>query len=245
MDDAEPVQGPHIVFVHGGGVGPWIWRAQREYFGDTHRVHAVSLPGHDPHQRGTYTTHRQAAHSIAQRIGLGELEGEVSVVGFSAGGQVAVELAAAFAQQVTRTVVVSSLVRPWPLASGLATVSGWAAPLARHKSFARVQARQLGIPAEDFPAYFALSQVMSKQSLTGLMHANFSFRPPMEWVDSPRPVLLVAGSREPRKLLQDMEQLGGRLHDSRLEVLTGAGHGIPLTHPQWLNDLLASWLSSN
>lgn len=222
-----------------------MWRAQREYFGGTHQVHTPPLPGHDPHHPETYTTHLHAAHSIAQRIGLDELEGEVSIVGFSAGGQVAIELAAAYPQRVTRTVVVSSLMRPWPLASGLAAVSGWATPLTRHESFARLQARQLGIPATDFPAYFALSQVISKQVLTELMHANFSFQPPAEWVDSSHPALLVAGTREPRKLLQGMEQISARLDDSRLEVLSGAGHGIPLTHPTWFNGLLASWLASN
>ena len=234
---------PHLVFIHGGGVGPWMWRRQQQQFGDAFTVHTPTLPGHDPAADDTYTSHADAARSIADQIGLDQLGSRVTVVGFSVGGQVAIEFASMFPEQVARTIVVSSLVKPWPAASLLAQASAAAAPLARNRRFARLQAKQLYLPDEDFDDYFAVTSSMSKASLTNMMRANFSFNPPEAFLTSNNPVLLVAGSREARSLVEGLTDLRDRLPSARFASIDGVGHGAPIAKVAQFNALLDSWLA--
>lgn len=241
MTDDSALQ--HLVFIHGGGIGPWMWRQQVEHFGHGVTVHTPTLPGHDHASNSVYTVHADAARSIAKQISLDTLGGKVTVIGFSVGGQVAIEFASMFLEQVAGTVVVSSLVRPWRAASLLAQTSAAAAPLARSRRFARAQAKQLYIPDEDFDAYFALSSRMSKASLTNMMRANFSFSPPERFLSSAKPVLLVAGSEEPRSLVSGLAELEARLPAARFESIDGVGHGAPIARPDQFNQVLGSWLA--
>ncbi|MCG2620692.1 alpha/beta hydrolase [Arthrobacter sp. I2-34] len=244
MNDSTTRPHPsHLVFIHGGGVGPWMWRRQLEAFADGFQVHTPVLPGHDPSGTDTYTTHAAAARSIARQTGLDTLRGGVAAIGFSAGGQVAMELAAAYPQRITATAVVSSLVQPLRGAALLGAAAAWAAPLARHRAFARAQARQLSIPDEDFDRYFALSRSLSNRTLKNLLTANFSFVVPAAFLHSSRPALLVAGSKEQRTLVRCMEKLSRELPDARFATVDGAAHGIPLAEPSHLNGLLRSWLA--
>jgi pimeloyl-ACP methyl ester carboxylesterase len=234
---------PHLVFIHGGGVGPWMWRAQRQHAGGAVTVHTPTLPGHDPASDDTYTSHADAARSIAQQVGLDQLGNNVTVIGFSVGGQVAIEVTSMFSEQVARTVVVSSLVKPWRAASLLAQTSAAAAPLARNRRFARLQAKQLYLPDEDFEDYFALTSSMSKASLTNMMTANFSFSPPENFITRSNPVLLVAGSQEQRSLVNGLTDLRDRLPSARFESIDGVGHGAPIAKPAQFNELLDAWLA--
>jgi pimeloyl-ACP methyl ester carboxylesterase len=235
---------PQLIFIHGGGVGPWMWRQQREHFAERFTVHTPTLPGHDPSTSDEYTSHADAARSIAEQIDLDALGEDVTVVGFSVGGQVAIEFASLYASQVTRTAVVSSILKPWRSASFIAWVSAASAPLAKNRSFARAQAKQLYVPEEDFDAYFALSASTSKRTLDNVMRANFTFNPPESFLIDERPVLLVAGSQEQSALIRDLTELGDRLPDARFELIDGVGHGAPLARPAEFNAVLDSWLAT-
>ncbi|NKX55404.1 alpha/beta fold hydrolase [Arthrobacter mobilis] len=151
-----PIHRSTLIFIHGGGVGPWMWADQAAFFSGEHRVHTPVLPGHDPRRPEEFTTHAAAAHSVAGQTALQEAGGRVTVVGFSLGGQTAIQLAAAYPEKVDRPVVVSSLLEPRRGAPVLAALAAAAAPLSGSRLFTRAQARQLLIPAERFEDYYAL-----------------------------------------------------------------------------------------
>jgi len=239
----EPID-HHLVFVHGGGVGPWMWRRQREHFGGRYGVHTPTLPGHEPGNPTVYRSHAEAARAIAGEIGLEGLGGSVTVVGFSVGGQVALELARANPAHVSRTVVVSSLLSPWRGARLVARVSSAAAPLARVERFARLQARGLSLHGDELEEYLAVSRSMTASSLENLLYANFSFKMPAEVVRPARPLLFVAGSRERRTLIAGMERASALLPNSRLALIDGAGHDAPFAQPERFNQALESWMAS-
>jgi len=232
----------HLIFIHGGGVGPWMWNSQRHHFSGDFTVHTPTLPGHTPGSPAGYTSHSHAAAAIAREVRLRELPGEITVIGFSAGGQVAIELAALFPEHIQRTVVVSSLVRPWRSAPLIAQLAGLAAPLARLDWFARAQARQLSIPEVNLEGYLSLSRSLSRRSLVNLMRANFSFRIPDAFSVAPHPVLLVAGAAEQHRLVADLHHLSARLPRGRFSVINGVGHGAPLATADQFNRILANWL---
>ena len=244
MSETLPEPSPrHLIFIHGAGVGPWMWRRQTEHFGGRFRVHTPTLPGHELHSRDAYTTHADAARSIADQVGLPELEGEVTVIGFSLGGQVAIELASTFPGIVDRTVIVSSLVRPWRAAALWVRLARLAMPLAQNERFARAQATALHLPDEDFDAYFALSSSISKQTFGAVLSGNFTFAPPAAFLRSTRPVLLIAGSTEQRTLIRNLERLGDSLPVAEFTLIDGVGHGAPLATAQIFNDRVEAWLA--
>lgn len=232
----------HLILIHGGGVGPWMWRQQREYFTRAHTVHTPTLPGHDPAGTHEYTTTADAARSVAREVDLEGLVGDVIVVGFSLGGQVAIEMATLFPERVARTVVVSSLVKPWRGGSLLARIARAAHPLSRFEWFARAQAKQLYIADVDFERYFLLSRSISAQSLESVMRANLSFQPAPDFVGSKHAALFIAGAGEQRSLRDDLRQLSLSVPIGRFELVGGVAHGAPLAKPREFNDLLERWL---
>lgn len=241
VETSGPADAPAILLIHGGGVAGWMWRAQVEVLARDYRVIVPDLPGHGRSASEPYTTQQEVAEALAAVL---EDEGvtDVAVVGFSLGGQLAVQLASSRSDLVSRVVVVSCLIEPIPFARLSTWMLGVAAPLARSERFARAQAKQLFIPAELLDDYVATSVSMSKGDLLALSRANFSFRMPAAWADFPGRALIIAGTREPRAVRASMAALHAALPGSELELVEGAGHGISLQRPKWFTELLRRWL---
>lgn len=229
---------PLLVLIHGGGVGPWMWRAHLEHFAATHHVVAPVLPGHDPHVPSEYTTHALAVADVVAQLPEGARD--ATVAGFSAGGQVAMLLAAGHPELVARLAVVSSLTRPLAGGATLASIAGWGAPLAQWRWFARAQAKQLFVPDELFGEYFETSRAISAASLRNVTRANFDFEAPEL---GSLPTLLMWGDREQRELREGMRELAQRVPGAATRVVPGAGHGIPLSDPDVFGDELALLLA--
>lgn len=219
-----------IVLIHGGGVGTWMWRALRGELGRDVPVHTPGFAGHRPGDGSHYAGPRPAARDVAEELGIERRDGLV-VVGFSAGGQVALELAASHPERVAALVIVSTLVEPLPGRGVLAAIGAATAPLARSPGFARRQAAALGIPPEDVADYVSASVAFSTESFRRLLRTNFAYRPPAGVVEYDRPLLLMAGSREQRAVRTGMRRLAERAPSARYMEVQGAGHDIPLRHP--------------
>ncbi|WP_308798874.1 alpha/beta fold hydrolase [Agromyces silvae] len=234
-----------LVLIHGGGVGPWMWRAQADAFSTRFDVCTPTLPGHDPARPGEeFGDHEAAARSVAEQAGLDRPGPPATVVGFSLGGQVALTLAAMHPDRVGRLVVVSSIVEPMP---SMAASVGLLRPmigLTRNERFARAQARTLFVPDADFADYFALSRAMSANTLVNLTRANFTFAVPESVTASERPALLMMGSRERGTLRRGMIRLHDRWAASELAMFEGGGHGVMLSHPDAFDARFSAWLDS-
>jgi len=57
------------------------------------------------------------------------------------------------------------------------------------------------------------------------------------------PVLLIRGERSPASIPAVMQVLAGRIPGARVEVVAGAGHMLPLTHPAEVAARVAAYLS--
>jgi pimeloyl-ACP methyl ester carboxylesterase len=240
---------PHLIFIHGAGIGAWMWDKQREFLGGDFEVHTPTLPGHGTFDGAIpddaeFVSHERAAQSVARQVGLDSLEGDVTVVGFSLGGQTAITLATMFPDAVTRTVVVSSLLRPWRLAGLYVRAAIAAAPLAKSETFARAQAKQLYLADEHFDAYFALSSAMSKRTLGAILRTNFSFAPTATFVTSDRQVLIIAGAQEQRRLRDDSARLAQKLPNGTFALVDDVAHGASLARPDYFNQLLLEWIKT-
>lgn len=234
--------GPSILLLHGAGLGGWMWDAQRTRLSATHEVLTPDLPGHGANSGTDYTTNADAVDGLAQLL-ESHGGGPAAVLGFSLGGQLALELACRYPTLVDRVSVVSSLMLPlrWP--GGAAWSLRATAPLARWRLFADFQAKTSYIPEAQFDAYYASSTSVSQASLYAIGRENFGFRIPQEWPDAPGAPLLIAGEKEPAILRRGMKELHAQHERSTLELLPDVGHGVSLQRPDWFSDRLESWLN--
>ncbi|MGW2090599.1 alpha/beta fold hydrolase [Promicromonospora sukumoe] len=239
---------PVVLLIHGGGVGAWMWRDQVEALRDRYRVITPDLPGHD-HSAGV--PFGSAGEIVADLAGLlkevARNGNPATVVGFSFGAQLTVALAAAHPDLVARAVVVSTLAEPMPmpgLSAGLsAGLVRAAAPLGGQRWFARLQAKALYVDDDMFDDYLRTARSLSAADLVAMTTANAAFRIPETWAVFPGQALLLAGGAEPRALVRGMRDLHDRLPGSELEIVPGAGHGLPLQRTQWFNQRLLDWLA--
>lgn len=238
-----PVDAPIVVLLHGGGVAGWMWDPVRDRLQDGHRVLVVDLPGHGRSADHPYTSHDETVRSLAELIAAEAGTRPVAVVGFSLGAQVAVQLAARHPGLVDRVVVVSAQAARIPFSRALVALASLAAPLARRSWFARLQARELFIPAEMMDRYIETSAGITRDTLRATLHANMFFRIPDEWSRYPGRAVVVVGSRERGVMRRSASALHDALPSSALIVADGCGHGAPLQRPDWFVDRLAEWIA--
>lgn len=233
---------PKLVLLHGGGVAGWMWQHQVEYFRRTHHILVPDLPGHGLSSAEDFTTIFGAADAVADVVEQ-RGRGPVNFAGFSLGAQIAVGLASRRPGLVQRVIVVSALVRPLPGAELGVRAARLAAPLARSRAFARLQARALFIGPDLFEDYFRASSQISPRTLANVLRANAGFRIPAGWSRTPAQAAVVAGQQERAVMCRSAEVLAAALPGSRLLIVPGRGHGIPLQDPAMFNQLLEEWLS--
>ena len=218
-----------LLLIHGAGLGGWMWQPTAELLRPRFETLTPDLPGHPDSTVPHFTTNTDAADAIAA-----DLTSPVTAVGFSIGGQVAMQLASRHPQLVERLVVISSLssrsISP-AAASALMRVT---APLARNLRFARAQAKASFVPSDRFEHYWRGSRHVSTQSLAAIGRENFAYRAPADWGEGSIPTLLIAGGREPRPVAQGMRLLQAARPTAEFELVADAPHGIPFDRPAWL-----------
>jgi pimeloyl-ACP methyl ester carboxylesterase len=242
--ETGPGDAPVVLLLHGGGVGAWMWRDQVQALRDRYRVITPDLPGHDHSAGVVFGTPDEIVADLAGL--LREVGTPATVVGFSFGAQLTVALASMHPDLVARAVVVSALTEPLPLPGLSASLSAGlvraAAPLGGQRWFARLQAKALYVDDAMFDDYLRTARSLSTADLVAMTTANAAFRVPETWAVFPGQALLLAGGAEPRTLVRGMRDLHSRLPGSELEILAGAGHGLPLQHTRWFNQRLLGWL---
>ncbi|MGW0480538.1 alpha/beta fold hydrolase [Nonomuraea sp. NPDC003214] len=236
-----PAGAPPVLLLHGGGVAGWMWEPVRERLSRDHRLIVPDLPGHDRSAGEPYHSHGRTVEALI-RV-LGEQGGRVRVAGFSLGAQLAVLLAAEAPELVERVMVVSAQARP-SAAPGLTLgLLGATAGLAGREWFARAQAEALFVPDELLGDYVRTSAAVSKQTLLAAVGENIRFTVPPGWARFPRAALVLVGGRERRVMLASARLLHEALPGSGLEIVEGAGHGIPLQRPAWFAERVRAWLA--
>ncbi|UOQ56142.1 alpha/beta hydrolase [Leucobacter allii] len=117
-----------------------------------------------------------------------------------------------------------------------------AAPLARVRWFAKLQARELRVPARLIGQYLRTSAGISKGSLLASVEDNLRFVLPEAWAKFPGRALILVGQRERRLMRESASGIHRALPGSELITVGGCGHGIPLERAAWFNALVGDWL---
>lgn len=219
-----------MVLLHGGGVGPWMWDLVKEHLPAERDVLTPTLDGHGSASRPTFTGNEAAATAVAREVEGSFGTQRITLVGFSLGGQVALRLAASRALQLRRLVLISTLLEPLPAVGPAVALVRMSAPLARRPWFARMQAAQLGVPPEMFDAYMSSVESVSPETLANVTRANATFDGMAQIERVSAPLGLLCGGKEPAAVRRGMQRASA-VTGAALRIVAGAGHTLPLTHP--------------
>ena len=221
-----------LLLLHGGGVAGWMWEPMCTHLKEGRRLVIPDFPGHGRSADETYESHAATTAELARIL---EDEGRpATVVGFSLGAQLAVQLSAQRPDLVDRVVVVSAQAVPMRATRPTLALLGATAGLAKKEWFARLQARELFIPDELMTHYLRTSASISRETLLRSVEENLRFVPPAAWRAFPGVASILVGAHEKTLMKRSAAVLHAALPSSALEVVDDCGHGIPLQRPAWL-----------
>src|SRR5699024_4898901 len=130
-----------IVFIHGAGVSSWMWDKQLEYFTHYHCV-TVDLPEQGANLHHGEFPIEDSANKIIELIHTFPNKNSVTVVGFSLGAQVLIQVISKQANLIDYAIINSALVKPSKLGKLLIKpLIQLTFPLIKNRAFSRIQAK--------------------------------------------------------------------------------------------------------
>lgn len=247
---------PLIVFLHGGGVGGWMWQPVMALL-PQFRCLAPDMPEQGQSQSVKPFSIEGVADRIADLIREQSPGGKAHVVGLSAGAQVAVALLSRAPKVVERAVISSALLRPLPLVGSAGRwlykasyYAGMAGPLKRWDGWIRLNMRYAaGIPDTYLDEFKADFQRTTADGLANLLYSSMRFRLPQGLDQVQVPALVVVGEKEYRQmrlsaqeLVKAMPNAVGRKHSLGALSQLAQEHNWALTAPEKFAETVSAWL---
>ena len=232
---------PTVVWLHGGGVAGWMWRRQLEALPELHSL-APDLPGHGKSRDTPWAGIGPAAAAVGELIRARANRGRAHVVGLSLGGHVALQLVADYPDLVDRIVISGTLVTGLSGARSLARVAGWLLPLGRTRLMTELSARALRVPPEDREIHRAEAMSLTDELLRRTVLDVADYRPPAVLATRPHAVLVVAGTREHRRVRASVTVLAAMLPHATGGLVPGAIHTWNWQRPDAFTRMIRDWL---
>ena len=225
--------GDPLLLLHGGGVTADSWYAQLPALAEHYRVHAPERRGHGrtPDVEGPVTSQIMADDTLAFMEAIGT--GPVYLVGWSAGGTVALRLALRRPDLVRKLVLISSGISRDGSTAADAEMLDEANTAALAEMF-RPQYEPLSPDgAEHFPVVFAKWLRMWREEPDIELAQLSALR---------MPVLVMQGDDDGVRV-EHSAAIATALPDAQLAVLPGTSHAAPLEKPDLVNRLLLDFLA--
>lgn len=237
-------EGQMMIFINGGGVGPWMWQYQMTAF-SRYNIITFDLPGHGANADTPFVSIDNCAKDIEQMIRKESNNGKAIIVGHSIGAQITLNMIGQYTQLVERAVVVSALNDPKPWMTGmLSPMIACTMPLIRQRWFSKLQMKELAIPSSWFEDYYQDSTKMKKENLVNVLKSNmnFSFG---DHQDIETPVLVLTGQKEKQLMMRSAKKTVQNLTNAKGFIFCNAAHGIPYEQPDVFNQLVNRWIEQD
>lgn len=229
-----------LLFLHGGGVGGWMWKKQIAQFTDYKCAVAELDFG---------AANVSIEHLANQLLNWAEnnmSNGKLALVGFSIGAQIALKMVSRRPDLFCFTMLNSPLTIPVNLPrNSIRFAVSLTYPLVKKRSFAALQARVLSIPAEDFDTYYQHSLQISSMALTKMLEENMQFSIPKDFSNIKTDILVTVGEKEKQIMKRSATELTNRNSNCSSLLIANIGHGFPVEQPQLFNLLLRQKLATH
>ena len=217
-----------------------MWQQQFQQLPDFTCL-APDLPGHGQSREVPWRSFEQTADLIAEMIRNESSIGRSHLVGLSLGSYVGLSLLSRHPDVIEHAVLSGINVLPLPQ-RGLIDAAAYAiAPLLKTGWGARLNARTLKIPADQFEGYCQSLRELSLRSFITASHDATGFAIPANAATIRTPTLLVAGEREHPLILASMAHLQKVLPVSQTRLAEGAGHAWNGERPQLFSATVRAW----
>jgi pimeloyl-ACP methyl ester carboxylesterase len=249
-----------IVFLHGGGVGGWMWRGQVSALQNEYHCLIPDLPeqGHNMVNGTGPFEIETAADRIATLIRGHAHTGRAHVVGLSEGAQVTVALLARQPRLVDHAVVSSASLRAIPggrfYSRGLFVWSYrlFMAPFRKNDWWIRLNMQSSAGLSDAFYPEFKLSfQQTTQDSFVNMMVASTKFRQPLGLENADLPVLVIVGSKEYKEMKASAKDLLHSLPRARGVMVTlgeksslAKEHNWAVTAPNFFTETVKAWIEN-
>ncbi len=243
--------GAPLVLLHGFAMHGGIFEPLLPALSTRYRVHVVDLPGHGRSAPGGADDLASLAQAVA--AALPDVDEPATLLGWSLGGQVALQMATAHPSRIRRLVLVATspaFVRraDWPHAMAAETLDRFGGELRADYRLTLLRFLTLQVQGSDdgrrtlaalrqrfferdAPAGPSLDSALRLLKQSDLREALPGIRVPS---------LVIAGDRDTLVPLAATEALARALPDAAHATIVGAAHAPFLSHPRAFLDVLRS-----
>ena len=213
------------MLLHGGGLGPWSFRAVAEILQDDFHVIVPVLDGHAESDDGFVSIPENAKrliNYIEENHG-----GRVDFIGgLSLGGQILLEMLAIKPDVCAAAIIESASVIPSKMTAALMKptmdMSYW---LIAKRWFAKWQFEYLKIRGDLFEEYFEDTKKITKENMTTFLTASTAYEMRESVSEAVPRVTVAVGGKEMRSMISSAEKIQSAIRGSELVVKSGLCHG--------------------
>lgn len=226
-------QMPTIFLLHGGGLSTWsLKEVVNQLETDFHIVTPI-IDGHGENADEEFTSIYECAKKVIAYIDK-EYNGKIYAIGgLSIGAQIATEVLSLRMDIAEYAILESALVYPMK-ATAAVTVPAFRLfyGLIQKRWFAKMQAKTLFVPDNQFEEYYEDSTKITKQSLINMTKSNASYYLRKEISNTDAKVWIIVGERELKIMKKSAMKLHKAIQGSKLYVAPSMKHGeFSLSHP--------------
>jgi len=251
--------GRPLILLHGYALNSLMWELQKPVFSKSHKVITVDLRGFGDSSCSQQWSGSIMADDVMGLVASLDLH-DITIIGFSMSGPVALRVACHMPESVTKLILVSSILpssgRPKAKSEErlqqreldvlkLSGVEGWA------KEIGLFDATFIGNMFRRNPDTKSLWQRMidrhDAHRILCMLNARLNTESPVDWRSRlpqiTQPTLVVAGAQDDR-FLDASRHLARDIPNSRLEIISGASHMVNLEDAERFDGAVMGFLDA-
>jgi pimeloyl-ACP methyl ester carboxylesterase len=241
-EDGNP-NAPIILFLHGGGMGGWMWEKQLEYFKDFYCL-TPDLQGHGKSIDNTHFSINNCVDELIKLIEEKQNGKQLFAVGFSLGSQVLLELVSKRPDCFNSIILISALVRPMKCAQKVIKfIIPMSMTFLKSRSFRKLQSKILYIGDELSYEHSNSLKILTSDILIETFTENMSFSIPKSFSTINVKTLVIVGEKENRAMIKSAKDLCQSNQNTQVLIIPKIGHGFSLAAPDKFNKLAESWFN--
>jgi pimeloyl-ACP methyl ester carboxylesterase len=230
---------PGIFFIHGAGGDPSAWRIQADHFGSQRHVYRMALPGHDGSQgpgEREISAYAKWVRDVLEAMGP---EKSHVIAGHSMGGAIVLELALDPPSQMRGAVVVGSGAKLAVLPDIFHMLENDPSAFFQfiiENAFAESTPEDIREPVVEAMRSCSASVILDDF----IACDRFDIRHKLQEIQLP--TLIVCGEEDRLTPVKYSEYLLEHIPDSRMRVISKAGHMVMAEQPGPLNQAIEKFI---